>query len=209
MEPRTLAAQAFEVLDSLGVQQPLPWVSLSNSDLVLLAAFQMHPDRIQPLLWIAPSGFDRRLMNPWVRWSSRIPGVQQWMQSRLRNRCIHRMQAHRTHLPPQAIQSSSAIYGQCIDWAQNNPYFAGSVASQIRHLPKDSVVHEQLSQLRAAQIPVHALRFGDEQDSTDQGVAPLLDALPHAKIIALERGSHMALLKDAEAVNSWILDSLC
>ena len=204
-----LANQAVDVLDAIGWHQPVPWVSLSNSDLVLLAAGQQHPHRCSQLLWIAPSGFDRRLMNPRVRWASRVPGIQLWMQHRLRQRCIRRMQDHRTHLDSKSIEYSGPIYDQCIEWTRSNPDFAKAVASQIRHLPTDDLVHQQLSELSSTQIPVNALLFGQEQDSTDQGVAPFLNALTSAEITTLEQGSHMGLLEDPAAVNSWLSTTLC
>ena len=165
--------------------------------------------RVRSLSFIAPSGFDRRLMNARIRFLSRFPGSRAWLGGRLRRSCIERMRGHRTHLDAQMEAQVGEIYERCMHWAATNPHFAGAVHSQVSHLPRDADLEASLSTLATLAIPVHALRFGEEGDSTDEGLAPFLNALPQASIEALDRGSHMGLLEQPEDVGVWTQRTLC
>jgi hypothetical protein len=119
------------------------------------------------------------------------------------------MKRHRTHLDEQMEQRVGGVYERCMHWAATNPHFAGAVHSQISQLPSDAALRANLATLATQTIRVHALRFGDEGDSTEEGIAPFLNALPQASIHALEQGSHMGLLEHSEAVGFWTLGTLC
>ena len=121
------------------------WVSLSNSDLVLLWAANQQPERCRSLQFLAPSGFDRRLMNARMRFVSRLPGSAYWLGGRLRRTCIERMKGHRSHLDAEMANRVGVVYDRSMHWAATNPCFAGAVSSQIRHLPMDEAVQTQLT----------------------------------------------------------------
>jgi hypothetical protein len=158
---------------------------------------------------IAPSGFDPRLMNLRVRLLASIPGCARWLGARLKRTCITRMKGHRQLLEPDMMEQSGLIYERSIHWAETNPWFPAAVISQIRHLPSHEALKAQLATIAALTIPIHALRFGNEQDSTDRGLVPFLNALSDVSIGFLSKGSHMGLLEHSSAVSSWVRKTLC
>lgn len=208
LSPAALADQAYAVLDLLDWQGPVCWVSLSNSDLVLLWAANLRPERCCSLQFLAPSGFDRRLMNPRMRFVSRLPASASWLGGRLRRACIKRMRGHRSHLNSAMEQRVGAVYDRAMHWAENNTCFAGAVSSQIRHLPSDESVQRQLEQLNRRDIPIFALGFGEEADSSESGLAPFLGALSRLQRTTLASGSHMGLLEYSDSVTSWVIAGL-
>lgn len=208
LSPAALAEQARAVLDALDWQGAVSWISLSNSDLVLTWAINQAPARCSSLHFIAPSGFDRRLMNPRIGLASRLPGSSTWLGRRVLQNCVDRIQRHRSTLSPAMERRVGDIYERSVRLAEDNEYFSSAVMSQIRHLPSDKEVHTQLEQLSQHSIPMFSLSFGEEQDSSDSGVVPFFDALPNIQKKMLSKGSHMGLLEHSTEVGSWVLESL-
>jgi pimeloyl-ACP methyl ester carboxylesterase len=174
-----------------------------------LRAARMNPGRFQSLSLIAPSGFDRRLMNPQIRWICRIPGTTMWLGPQLQARCIQRMKDHQSRLTSEMDDKVGYVYGRSRYWAATNPHFAGAVCSQIRELPSDAALHDELEAIATTEIPISILRFGAEEDSTDDGLSPFLNGIPKARIEQLESGSHMGLLEHTDDVNAWVRSTLC
>ena len=119
------------------------------------------------------------------------------------------MKEHQSRLTSEMDDEVGYVYGRSRYWAATNPYFAGAVCSQIREFPSDPVLHDELEAVATTKIPISVLRFGAEEDSTDDGLSPFLNAIPKARIEKLESGSHMGLLEHTGDVNSWVRSTLC
>lgn len=199
---QALAEQALTLLERLEIKGPVHAISLSNSDLLASALAA----RLRSLIWIAPSGFDRRTMNWRVRLTGGLPLVKRWAGPALRRRCRRRMEEHQSHLPADASASIREFYELSIRSVSASPHFPSAVISHMRHLPRDPSVLESLRAL--AKVPLLMIEFGNEADATDEGLEPFKAAVPHAEQFLIREGSHMGLLEEREQVSARVLQFL-
>jgi pimeloyl-ACP methyl ester carboxylesterase len=192
-----LVNQARAVLESLEIRRPVCVVSLSNSDLLTLRWAVRTPAQVKAMVWLAPTGLDRRNMNPWRRALLRTPGLRTMFELRAPNFATRRMRHHLAALDFETKARVGAIYTTAIESVQNNPDFGRAIASHIAHLPTDARV---LADARAASIPTLAIGFGGETDTTPTGLTPFFAALPLLTRVNIADGHHMGLLDQAAAV---------
>ncbi len=200
-----LAEQIDDVRSALGHPSPTHIISLSNSDLLTLRWIRRCPDQARGLVWLSPTGFDRRNMNWQRRTLARLPIVKRLFAQRIQSVARNRMQQHREDLPPLAQDGVGQVYETAIRSVQENPHFSRAVASHIAHLPTDSTVHADLEHLAARNTAVMACRFGQERDVSHTGTLAFLNRLPACQLLDLPEGNHMGLLDQADALRPHLL----
>lgn len=189
--------QARAVLESLQIRRPVCVVSLSNADLLTLRWAVRAPAQIKAMVWLAPTGLDRRNMNPWRRALLRTPGLRAMFELRARNFATRRLRHHLAALDLDTKARVGAIYTTAIESVNNNPDFGRALASHIAHLPSDARVY---ADARDASIPILAIGFGGETDTTPAALTPFFAALPLLTMVNIANGHHMGLLDQAAEV---------
>jgi pimeloyl-ACP methyl ester carboxylesterase len=200
-----LCDQLLGVLAALEPARAVHVVSLSNSDLLTARLVHRAPDKVRSLVWLAPTGFDRRNMNWRMRALPRLPLVQGLMRSRLRQRAAMRMAEHLSHLDAAMAAKLGHIYEASIRSVHDNPHFAEAVLSHVGHLPRDAAVMADLGAVSAREVPALAIGFGGEQDATEAGTTTFLNAVPQCQRVQIAQGHHMGLLDQADAVGAALL----
>lgn len=192
-----LVNQARAVLESLQIRRPVCVVSLSNADLLTLRWAVRTPAQIKAMVWLAPTGLDRRNMNPWRRALLRTPGLRALFELRAPHVATRRMRDHLAALDFERKARVGAIYTSAIESVKNNRDFGRAVASHIAHLPTDARVFEDA---HAVSKPTLAIGFGGETDSTPDALKPFFAAFPLLTKVNIAGGHHMGLLDQAAEV---------
>ena len=201
----TLAQQALAVMDQHQVDRAHV-VTLSNGDLITLSLGVQAPQRLRSLSLIAPSGWDRRTMNPSMRLVCRTPGASRVFGEVLRRRLAQRMRDHASHLPPSAPESAARVYDLAIEAVLGNPDFAAAATSQIGHQPTREGLRDLVKRFAATHVTTRMIHYGEEQDATPEGTEVLRRGLPHATERVLAHGGHMGLLEYPEALGRVLLE---
>jgi pimeloyl-ACP methyl ester carboxylesterase len=192
-----LVDQVRAVLASLRICSPVYVVSLSNADLLTLRWAARTPAQVKAMVWIAPTGLDRRNMNPWRRILLRTPGLRALFELRAPHVATQRMRDHLAALDIERRARLGAIYTRAIESVTKNRDFGRAVASHIAHLPTGARVFEDA---HAVSTPTLAIGFGDETDSTPDALIPFFAALPRLTKVNIAGGHHMGLLDQAAEV---------
>lgn len=194
LSTETLADQAFEVLKHLKVGGQINLVSLSNADLIVNMIASRRPKQVASIIWIAPSGIDRRTINPLARLIMRMPGFTVFGAAFMKHYLIRRMKAHRSHLDPSSAPLSNKIYELSIQSLRENRQAAAAACSQLKHQPTPGEIEVCAVAVAGARIPVLLLSFGEENDSHQDDLKLFRQHIAPTEF-HVERGSHMALLE--------------
>jgi len=194
-----LADQALEVLQHFKIESKVHLISLSNADLLVNAIGCKIPKQIESITWIAPSGFDRRTMNPFARLLAKIPGFETVGTAFMRPYLIRRMKAHQAHLDPKIAPDSTAVYELSIRSLSENPKAVAAATNQLKNLPKRPDIEFAAIAVAGARIPVLSISFGEEKDTHDEDLDVFRNPIRPTEI-QIEQGSHMAVLEDPYAV---------
>lgn len=201
-----MAEQALEVLDAIGFSGAVHVISMSNSDLVGLSLAALEPGRVRSIVMVAPSGADPRTMNRSTRWSNH-PLIRGISASLLLKRLVRRMHQHRDALPEGASDLSREAYGLAIESMQHNPHAGRAALSHLANLPMPAELDAIFDSVAEFGFPITAISFGEEDDSTPEGVEAMLSRLGSVQRIHLESGGHMGVLSHPEAITE-VLDDV-
>ena len=189
-----LAEQTLDVLAHFEIKTKVHLVSLSNSDLVLNCVARMRPDLIETITWIAPSGTDRRTMNPFFRGANLIPGMDSVLKLFMKPYLIGRMRSHRENLNSEQASKAGPIYDTSIRSLQESPFAVQSATNYFLNLPSRGTLEIDLVAVAGARIPVMMIMFGQEKDALESDLS-LFRKHIQATEVYLEEGSHMGLLE--------------
>ena len=194
-----MAEQALEVLDAIGFSGAVHIISMSNSDLIALSLAALEPGRVRSIVMVAPSGADPRTMNRSTRWSNH-PLIRGLSASLLLKRLVRRMHQHRDALPASASERSRESYALAIESMRENPHAGRAALSHLASLPMPSELDVIFENVAEFGFPITAISFGEEHDSTPEGVESMLSRLGSVNRIHLDSGGHMGVLSHPEAI---------
>ena len=201
-----MAEQALEVLEALGFSGAVHVVSMSNADLIALSLAALEPGRIRSIVMIAPTGADPRTMNRSTRWSNH-PLVRGISASLMVRRLVRRMNAHQSALPEDASPASKKPYAAAIETIQGNPLAASAALSHLANLPGPEELTLTLDSVREFGFPITSVSFGQEQDSTLDGVEAVFSQLRSVNRLNLPEGDHMGVLSQPQTITD-LLDGV-
>jgi pimeloyl-ACP methyl ester carboxylesterase len=200
-----LVEQILALREQAGIDAPAHAVSLSNADLLLNELVRSAQGAVRSVVWVAPSGFDRRTMSRRARWLGRIPPARWLWQRAARRACSDRMRGHLACQPPDLPAEIWAVYERSIASVTDGPSFPSALVSHIAHLPTDAEVLACLDAVARSGLPLRMLRFGAERDATDEGVESFKARLGDVDEVWIREGSHMGLLERPAEVSEHVL----
>lgn len=207
LSTQALSDQLIAVLDAVGLRAASHWVSLSNADLVVTHSAAAHPERVKSLVMLAPSGLDGRTRGTALRWLGKTALVGSLWEQPLRRRFLARMESHRAHLPGTCPPESRAAYEFSIRTVKESPVFAKAALSQMVNQSTERDFRATLARLAKSPLPVTAVHFRDEYETSRDGADVFAQALPALSTQVLD-GTHMGLLEAPDAVNACVETAL-
>lgn len=198
LSPKTLATQVKELLSICNIETDIHILSLSNADWIAIELSILAPQRCLSISMVAPSGLDQRTIRYDIRLFSKLTWLHPIFNIGLRKRIIQRMKQHEQSLPKGVTQEKKEIYHFAQKSIQTNPHFCRAFWSQVAHAHTPKQAREQISRVPNT-LPIHILRFAEENDSTLEGIS-ILYQHPKCTDQELKKGTHMALLEHPDMV---------
>ncbi|GAB5457050.1 MAG: alpha/beta fold hydrolase [Henriciella sp.] len=190
----------LELLDELQITQPVGIVGLSMGGIISTEFAVRHPDRVEKLFLIAPTGLDLAGTDGFMVKLMRVPVIGDWIWRMSWKSVMKSSYAEAEaslspeNMPPGDVNEQMAYRG-----------FSEALLSTFRHLPM-SDRGEAYSALSQTDVPMAAVFGADDETVLVSSVEKLETLMPEAEITVLEGATHVLNLERQAEVNPRMVD---
>jgi pimeloyl-ACP methyl ester carboxylesterase len=190
--------QLRELLDAVGIRQPINLVGLSMGGAISAVFTARHPQRVRRLALLAPAGV--RMPPPRLARVARLPVLGEWMMRLQRDADVMRQSAAQLYHPPLAARFTAPFPAQL-----RFQGYRRALLSTLRHYPLFDL-DDTFAAIGRRGRPALAVWGRDDAVLPVANLDALRAYIPQLQAHVLERAGHLVVFEEPERVAPLLLD---